>query len=812
MSTTMLQDLRFGLRVLLAKPGFMLAAVLTLALGIGANTAIFSVVKAVILDPLPYPHPEQLVTLAQGNSESERNPLNIGYTTFVDWQQQLHSVSSIAVFADWQASISGNGDANLVTGMRVSPQFFSVLGTAPLLGRTFSVEEDQSGQHDVVVLSSGLWQRQFGADPAIVGRKVTINGRDRTVVGVLSPQFKPAFYGNVSGVPEIWLPLGYRLSDESACRDCLHLQAVARLQPNAELRGVRAELDALAQREIHDYPDKYPKAMRFVATPLQATLIGDAPKALWLLLAAAGLVLLIACVDVGNLVLVRAQGRRRELAVRSALGARRTRLAKLLLAESALVALGGGVFGVLFAFAGVRALVNFGSASVARLETVTLDPYALVFAAVLSVLVTLLTGLWPALRSSRFRLDEALKAGARATGSTGSMRVQAILVVSQIVLAFVLAVGAALVMRSFAGLLSVEPGFDPHDVVGLNISTIGPRYSDSAQVRRFYEQLLERMRASPGVSDASIVSSLPMSGNYDRAGFHIKDRPIAGQEAPEVDRYFVSTGYFATLHIPLLRGRDFSAADRADSAPVAVVSATLAQTMWPKEDAIGKQIQLGGRDEAAPWATVVGIVGNVRQYGLDVALTPQAYEPHAQQPADPMTLLIRSPLQAEAVAASVRSAVRAIDPAVPVYAVAPLQQRIADTLARRRLTLTLFALFAFTALGLAAIGIYGVVSYTISQQTQALGLRRALGASNASVLRWVLRRSASYAAYGMLIGIPAALLWGRMLASELVGISQHDLPSFIAVGVALSAVVILASIGPAWRALRIAPTVALRYE
>jgi len=812
MLTSLLQDLRGGARQLAGKPGFALAAILTLALGIGANTAIFSVIKAVIFDPLPYPHSEQLVSLAQANTDADRNPVTVGYATFADWQSQAHSFDSMAVFADWQASIATTGDAQMVTGMRVSPQFFSVLGATPALGRTFSAEEDQSARRDVVVLSAGLWRRSFGAAADIVGRKLTINGRDRTVVGVMPESFRPAFYGNVSMLPEIWLPLGYRVSDPQACRDCQHLQAIARLKPGSDLRGARSELDTIAARLIHDYASAYPATMHFVAKPLQAVVIGAAPTSLWLLFAAAGLVLLIACVDVGNLILVRAQARERELAVRRALGARRARLAQLLLCEAVLLAGAGGALAVFVAYACMRALVHYASTALPRLEDVAFDTSALAFAALTSAGVALLIGVWPALRASQRQVDATLRSGTRATGGTRALRAQGVLIVAQIVLALVLAIGAMLVLRSFAGLLRVDPGFDARDLVAMNVEPVGPRYADANEVERFFDRLLERLRVEPGVAAASIVSPLPLSGGFDRAGFHIKDRPIPGQEAPEVDRFIASADYFATLGIPLLRGRAFAASDRVGTPPVAIVSATLAHTMWPREEALGKQIQLGARDEAAPWATVIGIVGDVRQYGLDVALTPQAYLPHAQQPAAGGALLIRSPLPAETLAARVRSLVRDIDAAAPVFAVAPMQERIADSLARRRLTLSLFALFALTALSLAAIGIYGVVSWTVAQHTQSLGLRRALGASDARMWQWVLRRSAGYAAAGMLIGIPAALGWGRLLASELVGISQYDPASFIGACVVLVAIVIVATIGPARRALRIAPTLALRSE
>jgi len=812
MFPSLLTDVRHGFRALLAKPGFTLAAVLTLAFGIGVNTALFSVINAVVLDPLPYPNPERLVSIAQANSDTDRNPTNVGYSTFADWQRELHSFASMAVFADWQASIATSGDAQMVDGMRVTPEFFSVLGVAPMLGRMFTDAEDQSAERDVVVLGAGLWRRQFGADPNVIGRKLDINGRDRTVIGVLPDSFRAPSYGNAAVAPEIWVPLGYRISDPFACRDCLHLQAIARLNAGVDLRTARAELDTFGAKLLGDYPNAYPRAAHFVATPLQSTLIGTAPASLWLLFAGAALVLLIACVDVGNLILVRAQTRERELALRSALGARRGRLAQLLLSESALIAAAGGALGLVIAVACMRALVHYANASLPRLDNVALDTRVLAFTLFLSAVVALLTGLSPAWRASRLDLDATLRAGARASGGTRTAGIQHTLVVAQIALALILAIGATLVLRSFAGLLRTDPGFSADNVTGMNLATIGPRYTDPAQVGRFYEQLIDRVRASPSVESASLVSSLPLSGNYDRAGFHIKDRPIPNQEAPEVDRYFVTPGYFSTMRIPLLRGRDFSATDRPDSERVAIVGDALARTMWPNEDAIGKRIQLGGRDEAAPWATIVGIVGDVRQYGLDTAATPQAYLAHAQQPADPVTLLVRSPLPAEAVAALARSAVRSIDSAVPVYAVASMDRRISDSLARRRVALTLFALFALTALALAAIGIYGVVSFTVAQNTQALGLRRALGASDARVWAWVLRRSTIYAGLGMLIGIPCAFAWSRLLVSELVGVSQHDPLSFAGACVLLVGIVMAASIAPARRALRVAPTVALRYE
>jgi putative ABC transport system permease protein len=812
MLTHWLQDLRQAVRVLLARPGFTLAAVLALAVGIGVNTALFSVLKAVVFDPLPYPQSQQLLSVAQANTATERNPITVGYATFVDWQRELHSFESMAAFADWQASIAAEGDAQMVTGMRVTPRFFATLGIAPALGRTFTEAEDQSAQHDVVILAHGLWQRELGGDPNVIGRKLRVNGRDRTVVGVMPATFQSPYFGNVAGAPEIWLPLGYRLGDSFACRDCQHLQAIGRLKPGADIEAARAELDAFAPRLIHEYPQSYPPTTHFLAKPLLAAVIGSAPTPLWLLFAAAGLVLLIACVDLGNLVLVRAQARQREIAVRSALGASRGRVAQLLLSESLLLAAAGGVLSLLAARAAVSAFARYAGDALPRLDHVALDAPVLAFALLLSLAVALLTGLWPALRASLTAPDAALSSGARTLGGARLARVQRALTIAQIALALMLAIGALLVLRSFAGLLRVDPGFDAHDLVGMNVSVAGPRYADAQASADFYRTLVERLRAQPGVQAVAAVTPLPLSGGFDRAGFHIKDRPIPPQQAPEVDRFIAEPGYFAALRIPLLRGRDFSADDRAANASVAIVSDTLARTMWPNEDALGKQIQLGGRDENAPWASVIGVVGDVRQYGLDSAATAQAYLPQAQQPAGFMALLIRSTLPAQTLAGMARAAVREIDSAVPVFAVIQMQQRLSDSLARRRLTLTLLIAFACTALALAALGVYGVVSYAIAQHTQAIGVRRALGADNADIWRWVLSRCAGFAVLGVAIGIPGALLWGRLLASELVGVSPYDPLSLGGAVLLLGAVVLGAAFGPARRAMRVPPTIALRSE
>jgi predicted permease len=554
--------------------------------------------------------------------------------------------------------------------------------------------------------------------------------------------------------------------------------------------------------------------MRFELHSLREALVGDVRRSLWLLFAGVGLVLLIACVDIASLMSLRATARRHELSVRAALGAERGRLTRLMLSESVLLGIAGGALGVVLAFGMTHAIAQLGPASIPRLHDVHVDRGVLAFASVLTLAVAVATGLWPAWRASRPQLSDALKDAGRISVGPAAGRVQAALVIAQIALACALTLGALLMARSLARLLDVDPGFASARVDTLDVAVIGPRYADGKLVPAFLEQLETRVAELPGVERAGMVTLLPLGGNWDRAGFHVKDRPLAGPRAPEFDRNFATPGYFETLHIPLREGRYLAESDRLDQPRVAVVSEALARREWPGQSALGKQIQLGERDEKAPWTTIVGVVGDVRQHSLDIDPAPQVYLPPAQSEDAPsfMTLAVRTSLPVANLAEQVRAAAHAIDPGVPVLDAKPMRQLVADSLARRRFLLELFGLFAATALTLSAIGIYGVVAYAVQSQTRAFGLRRALGASDRAVLEWVSLQSARYLAAGLVLGVPLAFAWSRFLSSELYGVGTFDAPSFALLVLALVAVVALATFAPAMRALRVDPMVALRNE
>ncbi|MBI3666858.1 MAG: ABC transporter permease, partial [Acidobacteria bacterium] len=622
---TFLQDLRYGIRMLAKSPGFTAVAVLTLALGIGANTAIFSVVKAVLLNALPYRQPERLVTLAEADKDT-LNPTNTSYGTFVEWRARSRSFEKMALFRGWSATLAGVGEPEQLRGMRVSSGFFDVLGVKPLEGREFLPEEDRPDRRYVVMLSHGFWQRRFGGDPGVVGKRITLDEVPFTIVGVLPAEFRPLLFSAWSQPPDLWAVLGYDASLPYACRTCQHLQAVARLKAGVTIGQATAEMKAVDQSLVREYPTDYPADAYVIITPVRDRVVGNVDKALWILLGAVGFLLLIACANVANLLLARATARRKEVALRAALGAGRMRIARQLLTESLLVALLGGAGGVLAAMWSTSALTTLGPKQIPRLDEITVDASVLLFALGASVLTGVLFGLAPAFQASRVDLNKALKDAGR--GSDGASRhdLRGLLVVGEMALAFVLVVGAGLLVKSFARLLQVDPGFDPKRVLTLNISLAGSKYRENpAAVARFYEQSLEGVRALAGVEAAGVTTALPISGGYDRAGFIVQDRLLPDPEVPSVDRYIVSPGYFRALRIPLKRGRLFTEQDRADSLPVALVGEALARQQWPGEDALGKRIQLGGRDEKKPWYTVVGIVGDVRQYSLDNPPTMQAY-------------------------------------------------------------------------------------------------------------------------------------------------------------------------------------------
>jgi putative ABC transport system permease protein len=806
------QDLRYATRILRSSPGFTAVAVLTLALGIGANTAIFSVVKALLLDSLPYRQPDRLVTLAESDPATV-NPINVSYGAVEDWKSRTHSFQSVALQRDWTPTYN-SGDAPEITyGLRVSRNFFDTLGVHPALGRVFFPEEDRPDRWHVVVLSYPFWVRRFGGDSQVIGRTILLNQVPFMIVGVLPQAFQSLSFNNEGHTPELWAPLGYDLSLPEACRSCQHLRAVARLRDGVSVEQARAEMKAVAARLAGELPDDYPPDSSVAVMPLRESWYRGVRSALWLLLGATGLVLLISCVNVSNLLLTRIARKRSELALRSALGATRSRLLRQLLTESTLLSVLGALAGICAAWWGTALLVSRAPANVPRLNEIHFDYPILVFTLSLSIAVGITTGLIPALQASLVNHGEALEQmSRRSTLGASRGRARSLLVASEICLALVLTISAGLLLKSLARAVNVNPGFNPANVYGVNLALQGARYQDDSAAVRFEREALDRIRSIPGVEAAAIVSTLPCGGDFDQRGFNIRDRRIPDPQVPSVDAYYVSPDYSRVMNIRILRGRGFTEADLASTSPVALISDITGRQILPGEDPIGKQIQLGGRRDDKPWATIVGIVEDVRQYGPDTPPTAQAYELFSQNPPAHPVLVIRSAISADALTAAVKEQIAGLDSTVPVYEPFLMNDLLAVSLAQRRFTVMLLACFGLLALLLAAIGIYGVTSSVVAQRTNEFGVRMALGAQPADILRLVSREGMLRAVSGLLAGLAIFLAFSRVLSSQLFEVRAADPLTVAGAVLLLAAVAFAASYIPARRATRVDPMVALRYE
>ena len=804
-------DLRYARRVLRRSPSFALSAIVTLALGIGANTAVFSAVKAVLLNRLPYRDPDRLVKLGESDS-GEKRAETIGYTTAYDWRRLSHSFKSMSLYRDAAGALVAGGESELLTGLRVNYDFFETLGVQMQVGRGFLPDEDRPDRRYEVILAYGLWMRRFGGDPKIIGRAIRLSDSSFTVVGVLPASFRPLAIPGLPETAEIFEPLGYALSDPIACRDCQHLQLIARLKPGVSAQRAHAELDTIMAGLVRQYPASYPPQARVAFEPLREHIVGRVATALWVLMGAAGFVLLIACLNVANLMLARATARAKEMALRAALGAARRRLVRQLLAESMLLAVAGGIAGVLLGLWSTSQLASLAPAEVPRLNEIHMDATVLGFALAASLLTGILFGLVPALRTSAADPNDALKDLGKATGSRSRHTLRDVLVMGELALAFVLVLATGLLGKSLVRLMDVDAGFDPRHVLTLKTYVYGARYRQAEAELGYYEQAFARLRATPGIESVAMTSAIPLT-DFDRAGFHIRDRRMAhDSEDPSADRYAVSPAYFRVMRIPLKRGRTFDSGDTATAPKVAIISEACARMLFPDRDPLGKQIQLGGRDDKKPWLTIVGIVGDVRQYGLDTPSNIAAYIPQAQDLAFGFSLVARTtadPLNMEKAA---RAALLAVDPTLPVFQVRPMESYLASSLAQRRFTLTLLALFGGLALALAAVGIYGVVSCAVTSRTREMGIRMALGAERRDVLAMVLRQAAVLAVTGLAAGLAASFALNRFVASLLFEVRTTDVTTLTAIAALLAAVALAASYLPARRAASVDPTVALRYE
>ena len=800
-------DLHLALRLLRRAPGFTLVCVLTLGLAIGATTALFSVARPLLLEPLPYPGADRLVALSERDADGGAS--NTGWATFADVAREARSLEHVAVAGGWLPTLAGDGTgAERLPGQRVSWRFFRTLGVQPAIGRDFLEEEDAAGRNGVVILGDGLWRRRFGADPAIVGRTISLDDREHVVVGVMPPSFEYA----LAPSSQIWRVLGYDASMPWACRTCRHLRLIARLRPGIAPAESARELDALSQRLVRDYPNDYPAA-GFITQSMAERAVERVRAPLVAVMGAVFLVLLIAVANVANLQLARAMRRQGEFAVRQALGAGRGRLTRQLLAEALVLASLGGALGVALAFVALPALVALLPAGVPRLHEVRVSVETLLLVLGTTLGAALVVGLVPAWRGDASLADAGLRGGARLVNPSHRLA-RASLVVSEVALAMVLLVGAGLLARSLTRLLDEDAGFDPAGLLTLEVQSTGAAYREDAAVYAYHARVLEAVRALPGVESAELASQLPLSGNMDMYGVRALDKPLANPElAPSADRYVVTPGFTRTMRIALLRGRGFAEADARDSAaPVVLVSASLAAAIWPGDDAIGKRVQMG--DTLSPWRTVVGVVRDVRHSGLDAEVTRQVYVPERQWSwAEPqLAMVVRARGDAASLAPVVRDAIRRVDPAQPVDRVATMAQLVADSTAQRRLALGLFAAFALAALLLTSAGLYGVLAGSVTERTREIGLRSALGAAPRAILALVMRQALQLAAIGLLLGLAGAAGLSRFLSAMLYGVTPTDPVTLGGVVLVLATVALLACLVPAVRAVRIEPMRALRSE
>jgi len=806
------QDLRYGLRVLLRAPGFSAAAAIALALGIGANSAIFSVVQAVLLTAPPYRDPDRLVMVWEHNRPRAKQSNVVSPANFLDWREQSSAFSAMAALYDSLTHLTGAGDPEELPFQGVSANLFSTLGVQAELGRSFSAADGQAESEPVVVLSHELWQRRFGSDPALIGRSVTLSGKSRTVIGVLPPGFH-LFVKEMSLTgkpPQLWMPIAFEPEDR--IRRGRYLRAIARLAPGVSLEQAQSQMDTIARRLERQYPD-FNTGWGVRVVPLASQLTGEIRPALLVLLGAVGFVLLIACANVANLLLARAATRSREIAIRRAIGAGRGRIVRQLLTESTLLAVVGGALGLLLAQWGLQSLLALTPADLLGVHQVDLDWVVLGFTLALSLLTGLLFGSAPAWALSRPSLVDPLKDGGRgAPRGAQRMEPRSLLVIAEAALTLVLLVGAGLMIRTVWQLQSVDPGFQADNLLTARILLPSSKYGEEQQRIAFFRQLVERAEALPGVRAAGAVNFLPLAGPGSATSIVVEDHPAppAGEE-PVADVRVITPGYFRTMGIPLLHGRNFSARETTEMSHVVLINQTMARQLWPGKDPLGRRVTIHMKDENVPSA-IIGVVGDIRHDGLDVPVRSMVYWPHPELATSWMTLVIRTGSDPLSLAPSVQRAVLELDRELPIADVRTMAQLLAHSLARVRFATLLLVLFALVALALAAVGIYGVMSYAVAVRTREIGIRMALGARAADVLRLILGRAVILVGVGLGLGLVAALALTRLMESLLYGVSATDPVTFLSIPLLLMAVALIACYVPARRAARVDPMIALRCE
>ncbi len=803
---TLWQDLRYGARILLKNPGFTLIAVITLALGIGANTAIFSIVNSVLLRPLPYPNADRLMTIWEDHTRRD-GPAREWTSPpgFEDWRDQAKSFDHVVAIQGWQPTLTGQRDPEQLAGAQVSHNAFETLGVAPAHGRSFHPEEDQRGVESVVIISHGLWRRRFGADPSLVGKSISLNGESHLVIGVMPEGFKFPIIANA----DIWRPIQPVLGP-GCQRGCITIRVMARLKSGATEAEARAELNTIASRLEQQYPDTNSK-VGVTLIPMHEFLVGPVKTPMVVLLAAVAFVLLIACANVANLLLARSAGRAQEIAIRAALGAGRARIARQLLSESLVLAVIGGAAGLLLSYWLIDLLVKFSPQGTPRLDEIAMDWRAVGYMIAITTLTGLLFGAAPVWRLFKADLNQALRDGGKgAWGAISGRRALGALVVAETALALTLLVGAGLLIRSFIQLQRVAPGFNPRNVLTAVVTLPQAVYPRPDQITSFYSRLLERLRAMPGAQAVAIVSSLPLAGFDSDAGFVIEGRPAPQPGQGPVAWYSsVSHDYFRTMGMRLIAGREFTERDNENAPKVVIISETTARRHFPNENPIGRRIG-NGRPEG--WREIVGVTADVKHFGLSQDARASMFFPLRQLSSRRMNVVARAASDPASLTSALRGSVASIDGNLAVSNINTMEEITAQSIGQERFTLILLAVFAALALALSAAGIYGVISYSVTQRTREIGLRVALGAEAGAVLRLVIGQGMLLTLIGVGIGMAGAVALSRLMKTMLFGVSPTDPLTFIGVGALLALVALVACYIPARRASKIDPMIALRCE
>jgi len=804
-------DIKFGARMLLKSPLMTFVALFALTLGIGANTAIFSVINAVLLRSFPYKDPEQLALVweKRQGGRTDQNVINLG--NFSDWKDQNHVFSDMAVFFDTSRNLTSDGEPEEITGQLATTNLFSVLGTNPILGRTFSEDDGREGQPRVIILSYGLWQRRFGGDRSIVGRQILVNEQPATVIGVMPDSFSWHIRRNSRArkPADIWIPL--QISNELRERHGRFASAVARLKPGVTMDQAQQEMQTIGARLEQQYPD-FNTGWNVNVVPLRTQMTGEIKRPLQILLGAVAFVLLIACANVANLLLARASARRKEIAVRAGLGANRWRIARQLLTESVMLSLLGGTLGVLVAWWGTKALVTLSPPALVELKSVSVSLPVLGFTLGLSVLTGIVFGLIPALVATRFDLHDSLKEGGKSVGgSTGSHRLRSVFVVAQVALALVLLVGAGLLVKSLSRLQAVDAGFNPTNLLAVRVNVLPRKYDSDEKRINFFKQAVEQMRAIPGVEAAGAIDTPPFTGLYSGTGVDVDGQKLPPDQELSTGVNVTDAGYFQTMQIPLKLGRLYTGQEVTEMRHVVLVNETFVKKNLGGQNPLGHKLTIYMKDENVP-CEIIGVVADHKHMGLDVAVEPMVYWPHAELVFPGMTLMLRTRGDASAVAGAARNVIHTLDPQQPIGEVNTMETLLSNSVARARFSASLLTVFSFVALVMAAVGIYGVMSYSVLQRTHEIGVRMALGAQRFDVLKLVVRKGIVLGIIGVAVGLAGSFALTRFISTLLFEVTATDTMTFVGVSLGLFFVTLAACYLPARRATRVDPLKALRYE